>query len=192
MGLTQYYTAATIDGFIADEDNSLEWLFSAADEGGGRHEDRFGRFLADVTAMAMGATTYRWVLEHERVLDDPTRWTTWYADRPCWVFAHGEVPVVPGADIRVVQGDVGPVHAAMLAAAAGGNIWLVGGGELVGAFADQGLLDEIILSIAPVTLGAGAPVLPRRLTGRLSLAEPPVANGGFVELRYRVGGHGAS
>ena len=51
----------------------------------------------------------------------------------------------------------------MVEAAGGRNVWLVGGGELVGAFADAGLLDEIQLEIAPVTLGAGAPLLPRRL-----------------------------
>ena len=51
----------------------------------------------------------------------------------------------------------------MTAAAGGKNIWLVGGGELVGAFADEGLLDEIQLHVAPVTLGAGAPLFPRRI-----------------------------
>ena len=51
-------------------------------------------------------------------------------------------------------------------AAQGKNVWLVGGGDLVGQFADQGLLDEIILGIAPVMLGAGAPLLPRHLSSR--------------------------
>jgi dihydrofolate reductase len=51
----------------------------------------------------------------------------------------------------------------MSEAADGRNIWLVGGGDLAGQFADEGLLDEILLSIAPVTLGAGAPLLPSRL-----------------------------
>jgi len=58
---------------------------------------------------------------------------------------------------------VAPVHERMVAAAAGRNVWLVGGGELVGRFADQGLLDEILLGVAPAMLGAGAPLLPRRL-----------------------------
>ena len=62
---TQYYTATSIDGFIADQDNSLEWLF-AADRGGAA--DGFGDFFANVGAMCMGATTYEWVLDHEHLL----------------------------------------------------------------------------------------------------------------------------
>jgi dihydrofolate reductase len=102
------------------------------------------------------------------------------------VFSHREWPRVPGADIRFVEGDVRPVHEEMLAAAGGRNIWLTGGGDLVGQFADHGLLDEIILGIAPVTLGAGAPLLPRRLTGVLQLTDAQVLNSAFVEVRYRV------
>jgi dihydrofolate reductase len=56
-----------------------------------------------------------------------------------------------------VNGEVRPVHRQMTAAASGKNIWLVGGGELVGQFHDYGLLDEIIVQIASVTLGGGAP-----------------------------------
>jgi dihydrofolate reductase len=60
----------------------------------------------------------------------------------------------------------------MIKAANGRNVWIVGGGELAGAFADAGLLDELILGVAPVTLGGGAPLLPRRLTSsRLTLAD---------------------
>jgi dihydrofolate reductase len=75
----------------------------------------------------------------------------------------------------------------MVVAARGKNVWLVGGGELVGEFADQGLLDEIILGIAPVTLGSGAPLLPRRLTSE-NLALAQVAQmGQFAYLTYAVG-----
>jgi len=49
---------------------------------------------------------------------------------------------------------------------AGANLWLVGGGELVGQFHDAGLLDEVILGMTPVTLGSGAPLLPRRITSK--------------------------
>lgn len=196
---TLYYTATSIDGFIADSDNSLGWLFEvgsdeagsdvgdsegAADESG---PDGFAAFFADVGAFTMGATTYLWVLDHEKLLDRPDRWHEWYSDRPCWVFTHRDLPRVPGADIRFVQGDVRPVHRAMVDAAADRNVWLVGGGELVGQFADHGLLDEILLSVAPVTLGAGAPLLPRRLTSsRLRLAEA-TRQGPFAQLRYVVG-----
>nr|MBP7661734.1 dihydrofolate reductase family protein [Burkholderiaceae bacterium] len=66
-------------------------------------------------------------------------------------------------------------------------IWLVGGGELVGQFHDAGLLDEIIVQVASVTLGAGRPLLPRRITNPpLQLLSARLIGPGFSELRYAV------
>lgn len=182
MTRTQYFTATSIDGYIADQDNSLGWLTEITPR-----DDRFGPFFADVGAFAMGATSYEWIIEHEQVLDEPQKWRAWYGDTPSWVFTHrGDLPVVPGAPITLVSGDVRPVHEAMVAAAQGRNIWLVGGGELVGTFADHGLLDEIIVGVAPVMLGGGAPLLPRRLLSselRLTSVEP---SGAFAYLTYEV------
>jgi dihydrofolate reductase len=185
VATTQYYTATTLDGFIADRENSLDWLFEV--ERGRGADDAYGRFFADVGAMAMGRTTYEWVLEHERLLESPEKWRGWYGDTPCWVFTHADaLPAVPGAALTFVRGDVEPVHEAMTSAAGDKNIWLVGGGDLVGQFADRHLLDEILVGIAPVTLGAGAPLLPRRLTAaELELVEA-ARDGQFARLRYRV------
>jgi len=181
---TQYYTATSIDGFIADRDNSLDWLFQV-DSGSGK-EDRFSSFFAGVGAMAMGATTYEWVLEHEQLLDNPGKWRQSYGAVPCWVFTHRRLPLVPGADLVQAHGDVRSVHAQMSMAAEGKNIWLAGGGDLAGQFADHGLLDEIWLGIAPATLGAGAPLLPRRLLASdLTLAEVE-CDGQFVFLAYHL------
>jgi dihydrofolate reductase len=182
---TQYYTAATLDGYIADENHSLDWLFEVDRETeGGEHS--FAAFFAEVGAMAMGATTYEWVLDHEQVLEAPEKWRRWYGDTPTWVFAHRKVPSVSGAPINVVQGDVAPVHEEMTRAAAGKNIWLVGGGDLVGQFADQGLLDEILVGVAPVTLGGGAPLLPRRLTASQLELVDVAKDRQFARLEYRV------
>ena len=188
MGTTQYYTATSIDGFIADDHNSLDWLFQvpAGDDDVG-HEDRFARFLSDVGAIAMGSTTYEWILEHDELLEHPEKWRGYYGDTSCWVFSHRELPAIDGADLRFVQGEVGSVHQAMVDAADGKNIWLVGGGELVGQFVDQGLLDEIQLSIAPVTLGSGAPLLPRRLLASDVELVNLERHGQFVSATYRVG-----
>jgi dihydrofolate reductase len=71
----------------------------------------------------------------------------------------------------------------MVRAAGDRNVWIVGGGDLAGQFADAGLLDEVIVSIAPVTLGAGAPLLPRRIELRL---DELGRNGDFVAVRYSV------
>jgi dihydrofolate reductase len=181
---TQYYTATTLDGFIADANHSLDWLFEVDREQGGEHS--FGAFFADVGAMAMGATTYEWVLEHDRLLEEPEKWRGYYGERPCWVFTHRTLPPIPGADIRFVEGNVAPVHEEMTRAAAGKNIWLVGGGDLVGQFADQELLDEILVGVAPVTLGRGAQLLPRRLTASNLELVDVARDRQFARLSYRV------
>ena len=180
MGLTQYYTATTLDGFIADPHNSLEWLFTRARDEGGPLD--YAAFIADVGALAMGSTTYEWVLDHEFSGKDPSEWR-WPYDVPCWVFTHRELQVVPGARVAFTSADVATVHAEMVAAAEGRNIWIVGGGDLVGQFADAGLLDEVQVSIAPVTLGGGAPLLPRHVELRL---DEVGRNGDFVAATYTV------
>jgi dihydrofolate reductase len=180
MSLTQYYTATTLDGFIADPDNSLEWLFRRE-----REEDgplNYGEFIAEVGALAMGSTTYEWILDHEFAGKDPADWK-WPYDIPCWVFTHRVLPVVPNAQIEFVRGDVAPVHEEMVRAAGDQNVWIVGGGDLVGQFADAGLLDEVIVQVAPVTLGGGAPLLPRRIELRL---DEMGRNGDFVCARFGV------
>jgi dihydrofolate reductase len=185
---TQYYTATSMDGFIADERNSLDWLFGVDREEADRS---FADFFAGVGAMAMGRTTYEWLLEHERLGDDPGKWRGYYGDTPCWVFTHRDLPPIPGAAVSFVQGDVAAVHDEMARAASGKNIWLVGGGDLVGQFADLGLLDEILLGVAPVTLGRGAPLLPRRLTtARLELTDV-ARDRQIAQLTYSVRGPAA-
>jgi dihydrofolate reductase len=181
---TQYYTATSLDGYIADENHSLDWLFEVDRAEGG--EQSFTAFFADVGAMAMGATTYEWVLDHERLLDNPSKWRGYYGDTPCWVFTHRTLPPIPGAEMRFVQGAVAPVHEQMTKAAAAKNIWLVGGGDLVGQFADRHLLDEILVGVAPVTLGRGAPLLPRRLTASQLELVDVAQDRQFARLRYRV------
>lgn len=180
MNLTQYYTATTLDGFVADPDNSLDWLFVREHEDDGPMNYR--EFFAGIGAMAMGSTTYEWILDHEFSGKDPSGWK-WPYEIPCWVFTHRQLTVVPGARLEFTSGDVAPVHEAMVEAAGDRNIWIVGGGDLAGQFVDAGLLDEIIVSIAPVTLGAGAPLLPRRLELRLDCLE---RNADFACARFSV------
>jgi len=186
VATTLYYTASTLDGFIADERHSLDWLFEVDRDQEGDGDHSFAAFFADVGAMAMGATTYEWVYAHERLGEEPERWRAWYGDTPAWVFTHRGLPPIAGADVRFVQGDVPPVHAEMARAAGDRTVWLVGGGDLVGQFADRGLLDEIIVTVAPVTLGRGAPLLPRRLTASDLELLDVARDRQFARLRYRV------
>jgi dihydrofolate reductase len=180
MALTRYYTATSLDGFIADESHSLDWLFTRDQDHGGVLN--YADFYAAVGALAMGSTTYEWVLEHELADKDPADWR-WPYDVPTWVFTHRELTVVPSAGIRFTSADVGAVHAEMVAAAAGRDVWIVGGGDLAGQFADARLLDEVIVYVAPVTLGSGAPLLPRRVELRL---EELGRNRDFACARYAV------
>ena len=180
MSLTQYYTATTLDGFIADPNHSLDWLFTRDQDHGGLLN--YAEFIPGVGALAMGSSTYEWVIRHELADKDESEWN-WPYELPCWVFTSRRLQIVPNAQIEFVQGDVAPVHAAMVDAAGGKNVWLVGGGDLVGQFADAGLLDEVIVYVAPVTLGAGAPLLPRQVELRL---EETGRNRDFVAARYSV------
>jgi dihydrofolate reductase len=131
---TQYYTASSLDGFIATLDDSLDWLFPLGDI----NETGYPSFIKEVGALAMGSATYEWMLRHV-IRPDGREPVAWPYAQPTWVFSRRRLPPVEGADIRFVSGDVRPVHADMKKSARGRNVWLVGGGELVGQFYDAGL-----------------------------------------------------
>ncbi|GAB2513601.1 dihydrofolate reductase family protein [Nocardia heshunensis] len=175
MTRTVYYTGSSLDGFIATTDHSLDWLVTRDNDADGPMG--YNPFIATIGALAMGASTYQWLLDNAP--EDP-----WPYSLPAWVFTHRVFPArTDGADIRFIQDPVEVVHKQMTEAAADKDIWIVGGGDLAGQFADQGLLDEVVVSIAPVTLGSGAPLLPRRLELKLTELAP---NGEFAAARYEV------
>jgi dihydrofolate reductase len=178
---TTYYTAMTLDGFLADEHDSLDWLFvQDQDEKGPLNYDDF---IKDVGAIVMGATTYEWILEHH--VDKGEKW---FYDVPVWVVSHREHRGVEGADIRFAQGDMAQLHDVLVEAAAGKDVWVCGGGDLAAQFADAGRLDELIVYVAPVTLGAGRPLFPRPYDLRLVEVHQ---NKAFVAARYEVVGRRA-
>ncbi len=181
---TQYYTAASLDGFLATEDDSLDWLFPL----GNPEESGYTEFIEQVGALAMGSTTYEWMIRHaDEVIAEVG--SAWPYTQPAWVFSSRSLPVIEGADVRFAQGDVRPVHEQMRAVAGGKNIWVVGGGDLAGQFHDAGLLDELILQVGSVTLGRGKPLFPRRvLSPTLRLTAVRRLGEGMAELRYDVAG----
>lgn len=179
---TQYYTATSLDGFLATEDDSLDWLNPLGDVS----TSSYPAFIAEVGALAMGSATYAWILGHGEVVAAETG-SPWPYTQPAWVFTRRRLPSVAGADVRFAQGDVRPVHDEMRAAAGDRNVWIVGGGDLAGQFFDAGLLDEMIVQIGSVTLGRGKPLFPRRaLHPALRLASVQQMGEGMVELRYAV------
>jgi dihydrofolate reductase len=181
MGQIIFDGAATINGFLADEHDSLDWLFAVD----GPEPDP-ALLPTGVTVHVEGATTYLWVLRYEGLMENPAKWQELFGDRPTFVFTHRDLPIPDGADVRLVRGPVAEHLEAIRAAAADGNIWLVGGGELVGQFLDAGALDVLAVTVAPATLAGGAPLLPRNLgPDRLRLREAG-RSGPFARLVYDV------
>ncbi|MFE9245905.1 dihydrofolate reductase family protein [Nocardiopsis sp. NPDC006938] len=179
MSRTVYETATSLDGFIADQDNSLDWLFAVEGAQEGEAIDSTAEFIANAGAIVLGATTYEWILEHEGR-------GPWPYEAPTWVLTHRELPRIEG-DLRFASADTDEelrdLHAEMVRAADGRDIWVVGGGRIAARLARLGLLDEVSVSVAPVSLGGGAPLLDGRV--QLRPLEVRLA-GAFACLRYEV------
>lgn len=175
-------TASSLNGFIADSDNSLEWLFSV--EGGEQPDDSL--FPATARVLVQGSTTYRWLLDHEQLIEQPEKWKELYGDKVTFVFTSQELPVPRGADVRFLSGPVAVALPQIREAAAGADIWVVGGGDLAGQFFDAGALDEIAVSFAPVLLAGGAPLLPRFVPASMLRLVRADAVGQFARLVYLV------
>lgn len=182
-----YNTATTLNGFLADDADSLAWLFAVP--GAPEAEDDFARFLDGVGAFVMGATTYEWVWANDEE-ENPGSWATTYGSRPCFVVTHRQLRTPEGADVTFVQGPAADWVETVIEAAAGKDVWIVGGGDLVGQFADIDRLDEVRVSVAPVVLPSGRPLLPRRLEGDRLHLEQVQQKGQFAELVYRVSPRG--
>jgi dihydrofolate reductase len=184
---TQYFTATSLDGFIATEDDSLDWLFPL----GSLNDSGYPEFIAEVGALAMGSATYAWMMRNADTVAAEAG-SPWPYTQPAWIFSSRKLPAIDGADIRFVQGDVRKVHAEMREVAGAKNIWIVGGGDLAGQFYDARLLDELIIQVGSVTLGRGKQLFPRRvLSPNLRLISARQINGGMAELRYEACGGGS-
>lgn len=182
MGRILFDTATSINGWIADEDNSLSWLFAVD---GGDHPDD-GLFPSGATVLVEGSTTYEWILEEQDILRHPEKWREFHGEKTTFVFTSRTLPVPDGADVRFLSGAVADALPEIRQAAGDGDIWVVGGGELAGQFLDADALDEIALSVAPVALTGGAPLFPRRVeSDRLRLLSAE-AVGQFARLVYAV------
>jgi dihydrofolate reductase len=177
-----YNTATTISGYIADEQNSLAWLFAVESES----QPDQDAFLEPITVLVSGSTTYEWVLREEDLIAHPESWPGYFGDRPQFVFTTRDLPVPAGADVRFVRGSVADALPAIREAAGEGDVWVVGGGDLAGQFLDAGALDEVQVSVAPAALTGGAPVLPRTVgPDRLHLRSVE-RFGQFAHLTYDV------
>jgi len=169
---TIYYTASSIDGFIVDDKQSLDWLTSRdidADRPFG-----YRAFSHSVGALVMGATTYEWILAN--------RSGEWMYDQPTWVLTHRPQIIERGHPITAFHGDVKELHPRLVQAAGYREVWVVGGGDIAGQFVRAGLVDELIVSYAPCTLGTGGRLLPT--WSEWTFVESGV-NGEFICARWR-------
>ncbi|MEX2253629.1 MAG: dihydrofolate reductase family protein [Thermoleophilaceae bacterium] len=191
-GRVQYYCASSLDGFIAESDDTLAWLtgyqgsYDGADAEASPMQDggSYERFYDGVGALVMGSATYRFLLDHQA---GGGSWP--YAGKPTWVLTSRDLPEPEGedADVRIGPAKVEDIHDETLAAAGERDVWLVGGGNVASQYADAGLLDELLLTIVPVVLGQGKPLFDRRLpAGAMQLTGTSVFGNGMVELRYEI------
>ncbi|MFV0433342.1 MAG: dihydrofolate reductase family protein [Leucobacter sp.] len=171
---THFYTASSLDGFIATEDHSLEWLFTHDFDTEGPMA--YPAFIEGIGALVMGASTYEWLLRNGG---------EWSYTQPTWVFTHRELPVPENATVRFTQGDPADVFDSITESSAGKDVWVMGGGGLAAQFAEAGLLDEVWIQFAPVMLGAGKQLFTSAL--KLDFIEA-VQNRDFACARYRVRG----
>jgi dihydrofolate reductase len=188
---TQYYCAATLDGYIADAGDGIDWLtgyegsFESATDGGPMTEGgAYERFYADVGALVSGSVTYEFILRHV------AGGATWpYAGKPYWVLSSRDLPVPEGdgVDVRIENAPVGELHERMVESAGAKNLWIVGGGNVASQFADAGLLDDVLVTVVPVVLGDGKPLFDRGLPGGpLQLTAVSAHTNGMVALSYRL------
>jgi len=164
------FIAASLDGYIAGPDDDLSWLFTDADYG-------FSRFFSGVDTLIMGRGTYEVI----RSFGD---WP--YPGKRTVVVSRSSALNIETPETELFSGDL-PELISQLTEDESQRVWLVGGGELVRSFLEQGLLDEISVSMHPILLGKGVPLFPggfRRTL--LLLKDTTVFDGGLVQLNYHV------
>ena len=166
------FIATSLDGYIATEDDSLEWLFKVEGEG----DNGYSEFFSTVDTVLMGRRTYDWIIEKEKG-NFP------YKNKECYVFSRSQKG--RNENVEFIDQDV-VEFTNRIKKQAGGNIWLVGGGVLLHSFIKERLVDEFIITIAPALLGHGIPLfreidteIDLKLTGTRRFNQ-------FVELHYEV------
>ncbi|MBK7410342.1 MAG: dihydrofolate reductase [Saprospirales bacterium] len=162
------YIATSLDNYIAREDGSVDWLFSATGEDYGYHA-----FLAGVDTILMGAKTYEFILNHGG--DYP------YPDQENYVFTRNkERPADP--NVEFVTDHISE-FVGRLKKQPGKTIWLVGGGQINTLMLNAGLIDEIILFIQPTVLGSGIPLFGGKgKTTAFELRSSKAYPSGMIEL----------
>lgn len=176
------HMAASLDGFIARPDGSVDWMETGdAFEGGETLEPEFVQeFLKSIDCYLMGSRTYETALGFEAA---GFGWA--YGDKPVFVLTRRTLPKSRDT-IEFVSGDLVQLLNGRLRITYD-NIWVAGGGALAGELLRLGLVDEIAYTITPVLIGDGIPFF-QGVEGdiRLHLVEVKTYKSGMVAMRHQV------
>src|SRR3954447_17116400 len=143
---TVYLTASSLDGYIVDEAGSLDWLTSRAVDADGPFG--YEKFVKTVGALVMGSATYEWVANNHP--------GDWMYEQPSWVLTHRPHIIADGHPVQTFDGDVTELHPKLMSAAGDKDVWVVGGGNVAAQFVKADLIEEMIVSYAPCSLGGGS------------------------------------
>lgn len=138
------FIATSLDGYIATKDDSLDWLFKVEGEG----DNGYSEFLSTIDTVILGRRTYEWIMNVEKE-NFP------YKDKKCYVFTKSKLE--PTENVEFVDGDM-VEFINSLKCLEGGDIWLVGGGNLLSHVIKENLVDEFIITVAPTIIGKGIPL----------------------------------
>ncbi|CDG22379.1 conserved protein of unknown function [Xenorhabdus poinarii G6] len=150
MSKLVYYVASSMDGYIATQQHQLDWLenFTLGDDA-----TPYDDFYQTIGAVIMGRETYHWIIKNASG-DWP------YQNIPAFIMTSRDLPIPPGLDITLVQGEARVIAAQAKCASRGQNVWLVGGGKTAAYFAEAGELQQLFITTIPVFIGSGVEVLP--------------------------------
>ncbi|GLZ87180.1 hypothetical protein Pres01_32310 [Metapseudomonas resinovorans] len=168
-----YYIAASLDGYIARPDGSIDWLDPIEASG---EDHGYQAFYDSIDGLLMGRATY------ETIQAFRGDWP--YPAKPCIVLSRSDLPAV-APEVQISH-DTPAQAIDQLTAAGCKRIWLVGGGSLAGTCYSAGLLDELVVSFIPLLLGAGIPMFATGLGRRLQLREQRSFPTGVVQLHYQL------
>jgi len=169
------YSAMSLDGYVARPDGNIDWLTGFPNPL--NLDFGYAEFLAGIDTTLMGNKTYTQVLGFDMPFP--------YQDKKNFVFTR--TAGHPTAEfVEFVSGDIAG-FVRDLKQQTGGDIWLIGGGQINGVMVEAELVDELIIHLIPVVLGSGIPLFdPRASLEKLfSLQESKPWYNGILELRYK-------
>ena len=166
------YIATSLDGYIATENDSLEWLFKTAGEG----DNGYSEFIKTVDTIILGRRTYDWIINNESGKFP-------YQNQKCYVFSNSMSE--KNKNVEFINEDTSD-FLSKIKESGGKNIWIVGGGELLHHFIKEKLIDDYIITVAPILIGKGIPLF-KKINVEVDLELKSIRRfNQFVELHYKA------